>query len=78
MSSPDLILLLKQRVRDEQQEQLRTEHLECDITSTISKVNFASLAPSKEALQQQLDHLLTFCQTWAQAVNLDKIMIFLN
>lgn len=36
------------------------------------------LAPSKEALQQQLDHLQTFCQTWALTVNLDKnkIMIF--
>lgn len=36
------------------------------------------LAPSNEALQQQLDHLQTFCQTWALTVNLDKtkIMIF--
>ena len=36
------------------------------------------LAPSKEALQQQLDHLQTFCQTWALTANLKKtrIMVF--
>ena len=30
------------------------------------------LAPSKEALQQQLDHLQTFCQTWALTVTLEN------
>ena len=36
------------------------------------------LAPSKEALQQQMDHLQSFCQTWALTVNLEKtrIMVF--
>ncbi len=35
-------------------------------------------APSKEALKQQLDHLQTFCQTWALTVNLEqtRIMVF--
>lgn len=36
------------------------------------------LAPSKEALRQQLDHLQSFCQTWALTVNLEKtkVMVF--
>ncbi len=36
------------------------------------------LAPSKEALQKQLDHLQKFCQTWALTVNPEKtrVMVF--
>ena len=36
------------------------------------------LSPIKEGLQQHLDHLHRFCQTWALTVNLKKtnVMIF--
>ena len=36
------------------------------------------MSPTKEGLQQHLDHLYRFCQTWALTVNLNKtnIMIF--
>jgi len=33
------------------------------------------LAPSKEALRQQLDHLQNFCETWALTVNLKNTRI---
>lgn len=40
--------------------------------------NLVLISPTKEGLQQHLDHLNRFCQTWVMMVNLKKtnIMIF--
>ena len=52
--------------------------LEAEVKSLLYANDLVLLTPTKASLQQHLDHLHRFCQTWALTVNLSKtqIMVF--
>ena len=62
----------------EQSATLSLTLLESEVKCLLFVDDLVLLSPTKEGLQQHLDLLHRFCQTWALTVNLSKtkIMVF--